>query len=148
VAQDAFRVEVCGLIERELDLQYSDFTSGNLGPHLDVNPIVPAFTGKATFISSLLEIIQPLAECTHAVFHARDDFQAVLPKEQLKDALLLFQQEDGTPLKKGFPVRLIVPNGHSDCLNVKSVVKIEFVKLKPDQEASFGFKNTVSLEEL
>lgn len=147
MAQDAFHVAVRGLVERELDLEYSDFTNGKLGPLLDVTPIVPTFTGNATSVSSLLEIIQPLAECTHAVFHASDDFQAVLPKADLQNAYLLFQQ-DGQPLKKGFPVRLLVPDGHSECLNVKSVVKIDFVKTEPEQKASFGFKNTVSPEEL
>lgn len=147
VAQDAFQVVVRGLVERELDLEYSDFISGKLGPLLDVTPIVPTFTGKATPVSSLIEIIQPFAESTHAVFHASDDFQAVLPKADLQNAYLLFQQED-LPLKKGFPVRLLVPDGHSECLNVKSVVKIEFVKTDPGQTAAFGFKNTVSPEEL
>lgn len=147
MAQDAFHVAVRGLVERELDLEYSDFISGKLGPLLDVTPIVPTFTGNATPVSSLLEIIQPLAESTHAVFHASDDFQAVLPKADLQNAYLLFQQED-KPLKKGFPVRLLVPDGHSECLNVKSVVKIEFVQTDPGQKAEFGFKNTVSPEEL
>ncbi|ASS75667.1 hypothetical protein CIG75_12150 [Tumebacillus algifaecis] len=147
MAKDAFQVVIRGLVTHEFDLEYSDFTSGKLGPHLEVTPIVPAFTGKATPISSLLEIIQPSVDYTHAVFHASDDFQAVLPKNELYSALLLFQQED-KPLKKGFPVRLLVPDGHSDCLNVKSVVKIEFIKTTAQQPAEFGFKNTVSPEEL
>lgn len=147
MSHEAFQVRVHGLVGRELDLEYSDFTSGKLGPHLDVNPIVSTFSGIATPVSSLLEIIQPLAESTHAIFHASDDFQAILPIEQLENALLLFSQEE-KPLKKGFPVRLLVPDGHSDCLNVKSVVSINFIRSEPHQKAEFGFANTVSPDDL
>jgi DMSO/TMAO reductase YedYZ molybdopterin-dependent catalytic subunit len=142
-----FRVQVCGLIGQEANLHYSDFLEGKLGPHLDVTSIVPTFAGIATPISSLLEMIGPAEEATHVVFHASDDFQATIPLGELGDALLLFQQ-DGKPLKKGFPVRLLVPNGSSECLNVKSVVKIEFVRQADLQEATFGFKNLVAPTEL
>lgn len=141
--QPEFQVQVRGAIHHATDLKYSDFVEGKLGPHLDVNPIVPQFSGIATPISSLFEMITPLQECTHIIFHASDEFQATIPLEEVGDALLLFQQ-DGHPLQKGFPVRLIVPNGASECLNVKSVVKIEFVQhMQPEQSATFGFKNLV-----
>ncbi|MCX7568495.1 molybdopterin-dependent oxidoreductase [Tumebacillus sp. DT12] len=143
-----FLVQVRGLVADERDLHYADFQDGALGPHMDVTPIVPTFSGIATPLSSLLEMCKPLTECTHAVFHASDEFQATVPVGDLGQALLLFQQ-DGEPLKKGFPVRLLVPDGSSDCLNVKSVVRIEFVKhTAPEQEATFGFKNMVSPAEL
>jgi DMSO/TMAO reductase YedYZ molybdopterin-dependent catalytic subunit len=142
-----FLVQVRGLVSHERDLHYADFVDGALGPHLDVSSIVPAFTGIVTPVSSLLEMCKPLPECTHVVFHALDDFQATLPLADLGQALLLFQQ-DGEPLKKGFPVRLLVPDGASDCLNVKSVVRIEFVQADPNQGATFGFKNLVSPSEL
>jgi DMSO/TMAO reductase YedYZ molybdopterin-dependent catalytic subunit len=143
-----FLVAVRGLVAAETDLQYSDFVNGKLGPHLEVTPIVPQFAGIATPFSSLLEMAAPKAESTHVIFHASDEFQATIPLPELRDALLLFQQDDA-PLKKGFPVRLIVPNGSSECLNVKSVVKIEFVRhAAPEQEATFGFKNLVPPSEL
>ncbi|MBL0388889.1 molybdopterin-dependent oxidoreductase [Tumebacillus sp. ITR2] len=143
-----FLVQVRGLVTREANLQYSDFTEGPLSPHLDVHPIVPQFTGIATPISSLFEMVSPLSESTHVIFHASDEFQATIPLEELQHALLLFQQDE-KPLKKGFPVRLIVPNGSSECLNVKSVVKIEFVHhTEPEEKATFGFKNLVAPTEL
>jgi len=143
-----FLVTVRGLVQRELDLQYSDFVEEKMGPHVEINPIVPTFDGIATPLTSLLEIIQPLESATHVIFHASDEFQATLPIAEARGSYLLFRQ-DGSPLKKGFPVRVIVPNGSSECLNVKSVVNIEFVSLeKPEQEATYGFKNTVSAEEL
>ncbi|WP_052036292.1 molybdopterin-dependent oxidoreductase [Tumebacillus flagellatus] len=143
-----FLVQVRGLVTREADLQYSDFTEGVLGPQLDVNPIVPQFSGKGTPFSSLLEMVKPLSECTHVIFHASDEFQATIPLSELDSALLLFQQDD-KQLKKGFPVRLLVPDGSSECLNVKSVVKIEFVAHRePGEQATFGFKNLVKPSEL
>ena len=82
------------------------------------------------------------------IFHASDEFQATIPLDQLGDALLLFQQDE-QPLKKGFPVRLLVPNGSSECLNVKSVVKIECAEGdRGDEQATFGFKNLVKPSEL
>lgn len=147
-SSDKFQVQVTGLVENERVLQYSDFTSGLLGPHLDVTPIVPAFSGIATPVTSLFEITKPLSACTHVIFHASDEFQATIPLDQLGDALLLFQQDD-QPLKKGFPVRLLVPDGSSECLNVKSVVKIECVQGdRQDEQATFGFKNLVKPSEL
>jgi DMSO/TMAO reductase YedYZ molybdopterin-dependent catalytic subunit len=143
-----FLIKVSGLVEQETDLQYEDFEKGTLGPHLDAHLIVPIFTGKAIPFSSFIERIRPLNACTHVVFHASDEFQAVIPLQELQDALLLFQQPDGQKLKKGFPVRLIVPNGSSDCLNVKSVVHIEFIRREEDTPASFGFKNLVDPREL
>ncbi|HEU4962387.1 MAG TPA: molybdopterin-dependent oxidoreductase [Bacilli bacterium] len=144
-----FLVQVRGLVERDIDLHDSDFFAGKVGPAVDVTPIVPTFSGKATPISSVLETIRVKEEATHVIFHASDEFQATLPREELTNALLLFQQENGEPLRKGFPVRLLVPNGKSDCLNVKSVVKMEFVRLDdPKRESTFGFKNVVPAQEL
>lgn len=143
-----FLVTVRGLVQRELDLQYADFVEEKIGPHVEIKPIVPTFVGIATPFASLLEITQPMVSATHVIFHASDEFQATLPIAEAKGSYLLFQQ-DGNPLRKGFPVRVIVPNGSSECLNVKSVVNIEFVSLeKAEQEATYGFKNTVSAEEL
>lgn len=80
---------------------------------------------------------------------AADEFQAEIPWSQLDQACLLFAQEDGAPLKKGFPIRLYVPDGSSECLNVKSVVHIHFVYDGPlIDEASYGFKNTITPEQL
>lgn len=144
-----FNVHIHGLVNRPLSLSYSDFTEGKLGELVKAETIVPAFEGFATRVPALLELVSPLPDCTHVVFHASDEFQATLPLGDLKEALLLFQQESGAPLKKGFPVRLLVPNGSSDCLNVKSVVEIDFVKHpQPEEEATFGFKNIVSAEQL
>lgn len=142
-----FLVEVRGLVDRETDLQYADLAEGRTGPILDVTPIVPTFSGNAIRFTSLLETIRPQKDATHVIFHASDEFQATLTLTELDGALLLFQQ-DGQPLQKGFPVRLLVPNGWSDCLNVKSVVKIEFVQAAPEQKSTFGFKNVVPVKEL
>ncbi|WP_019536740.1 hypothetical protein [Paenibacillus ginsengihumi] len=81
---------------------------------------------------------------------AADEFQASIPWGELDKALLLYAQADGSPLVKGHPLRLYVPGGSSECLNVKSVVALRLLydESVREQEATYGFKNTVSLDEL
>ncbi|NEW07801.1 molybdopterin-dependent oxidoreductase [Paenibacillus sp. SYP-B3998] len=87
-------------------------------------------------------------EPTHVMVEAMDEFQAMLPWSQVKQALFLYAQE-GQALKKGYPIRLYVPDGSSECLNVKGVVKIWFLHdVTLGEEATYGFKNTVSLKDL
>ncbi|AFH60566.1 hypothetical protein ACVNS2_07780 [Paenibacillus caseinilyticus] len=80
---------------------------------------------------------------------AADEFEASVPWAQLERALLLYRQEDGQPLKKGYPLRLYVPDGSSDCLNVKSVVQIRFLyEGDPQEGADYGFRNEISPDQL
>ncbi|MBW5447786.1 hypothetical protein GE107_17160 [Cohnella sp. CFH 77786] len=81
---------------------------------------------------------------THLIVKAADEFEAVVPWDQLKGAFFLFSQ-DGAPLAKGGPLRLYVPDGTSACLNVKSVTDIRFAA-DPGRgnEASYGFRNEIS----
>lgn len=95
---------------------------------------------------------QGLAEAapypTHLKVEAADTFEALIPWAQLRDAAFQFAQE-GRPLAKGGPIRLYAPNGSSECLNVKSVVVCRFLRLEQEQEeASYGFKNTFSPQEM
>ncbi|MNI19384.1 hypothetical protein D3C73_728200 [compost metagenome] len=85
---------------------------------------------------------------THLKVEAVDEFQAVIPWDELDQALFLYAQA-GAKLAKGYPIRLYVPDGSSECLNVKSVVKLWFLHDSgAAKEASYGFKNTISLEEI
>ncbi|TYP71198.1 hypothetical protein [Paenibacillus methanolicus] len=85
---------------------------------------------------------------THLKVEAADTFEALIPWAQLQDAAFQFAQ-DGKPLAKGGPIRLYAPNGSSECLNVKSVVVCRFLRLEQEQdEASYGFKNTFSPQEM
>lgn len=87
---------------------------------------------------------------THLMVEAADTFEATIPWEQLGQAAVLYALE-GEPLAKAGPIRLYVPNGSSKCLNVKSIVKIKLVRRAAageQEEASYGFKNTFSAEEL
>ncbi|MCZ8518409.1 MULTISPECIES: molybdopterin-binding protein [Paenibacillus] len=80
---------------------------------------------------------------------AADEFEAAVPWAQLDRALLLYRQEDGQPLRKGFPLRLYVPDGSSECLNVKSVVEIRFRYEGDAQDgADYGFRNKISPDQL
>ncbi|MFC4776349.1 hypothetical protein ACFO9Q_06135 [Paenibacillus sp. GCM10023252] len=89
---------------------------------------------------------------TQLLLEAADTFEAAIPWEELKEAAILFaEDESGMPLSKNGPIRLYVPNGSSKCLNVKSVVKLTFSFSEPSggvQEASYGFKNHFSLSDL
>ncbi|MCY9661226.1 hypothetical protein P5G65_25905 [Paenibacillus chondroitinus] len=91
---------------------------------------------------------QAESEPTHVKVEAVDEFQALMSWSEVDSALILYAQDD-EPLKKGYPIRLYVPDGSSECLNVKSVVHIWFLHdAKLGQEATFGFKNKVTLDEL
>lgn len=80
---------------------------------------------------------------------AKDTFEAQIPWSQLADAALGIADDDGGPLSRGGPVRLYVPSGSSDCLHVKQLVLLQFVQTSlPDEEASYGFKNVFSPEDL
>ncbi|MDR6552966.1 hypothetical protein [Paenibacillus qinlingensis] len=87
-------------------------------------------------------------EPTHVRVEAVDEFQALIPWIQVDQAAFLYEQE-GLPLKKGYPIRLYVPDGSSECLNVKSIVKVWFLNEPAlGDEATYGFKNKVSLDDL
>ncbi|NHN31601.1 hypothetical protein [Paenibacillus agricola] len=86
-------------------------------------------------------------EPSQLTVEAADEFQATIPWDELGEAVFLFKQE-GKPLVKGFPIRLYVPNGSSECLNVKSVVQIRFSYNEIHKEATYGFKNHIALEDL
>ncbi|NOV01303.1 hypothetical protein [Paenibacillus planticolens] len=87
-------------------------------------------------------------EPTHLKVEAVDEFQALMTWAEADSAVFLYAQ-DGEPLKKGYPIRLYVPDGSSECLNVKSVVKIWFLHdAALGEKAAFGFKNKVTLDEL
>ncbi|UUZ80613.1 hypothetical protein LJK88_38115 [Paenibacillus sp. P26] len=86
---------------------------------------------------------------THIEVEAADEFQARVPWDQLGRALILYAQENGEPLRKGYPIRLYVPDGSSECLNVKSVVRLSLLyDGEAGMEAAYGYKNTVSPDEL
>lgn len=85
---------------------------------------------------------------THMLVEAMDQFQATIPWDQLDQAVLLYSQND-LPLEKGYPIRLYVPDGTSNCLNVKSIVRVDFIQDEElSVEAVFGFKNKISTDEL
>ncbi|WP_256256395.1 hypothetical protein [Paenibacillus sp. BC26] len=85
---------------------------------------------------------------THLKVEAVDTFEALIPWEQLKDAAVQYAI-DGAPLPKGGPIRLYVPHGSSECLNVKSVVVCKFIHDQEKRgEVSYGFKQTFSAEEM
>ncbi|WP_020615970.1 hypothetical protein [Paenibacillus daejeonensis] len=80
---------------------------------------------------------------------AQDTFEAQIPWSQLADAALGIADDDGSPLSRGGPVRLYVPSGSSDCLHVKQLVLLQFAHTSlPNDEATYGFKNVFSPDEL
>lgn len=126
----------------------------NLAPSdIAIEQRVPGVFGRAFELKSWYRAwrsrrqTEQSAEPKRMTVEAVDEFQAVIPWDQLDQAVFLYEQ-DGQPLKKGFPIRLYVPDGSSECLNVKSVVKIRFEYGSSPEEATYGFKNVVTLDEL
>ncbi|PWW01158.1 hypothetical protein DFQ01_11048 [Paenibacillus cellulosilyticus] len=90
-----------------------------------------------------------LSPPTHLKLYAADSFEAIIPWEQLRDAAVLFAEEDGSPLTQAGPIRFYVPNGTSKCLNVKNVVRVVIsTEELPSDEAAYGFKQQWSADEL
>lgn len=92
--------------------------------------------------------ITDLVEPTHLRVLAIDEFTALIPWAQLDQAAFQYAIL-GEKLSKGYPIRLYVPNGSSECLNVKSIVQVELL-YEPElgEEATYGFKNQIKPEEM
>ncbi len=93
---------------------------------------------------------EQLRDPSHLKVEAADEFQAVIPWADLDRAALLYRL-NGEPIRKGYPLRLFVPDGRSKCLNVKGVVRFYFVSDRDGslgKEAVFGFRNKLSAEDL
>jgi hypothetical protein len=116
--------------------------AGLAGEVFPVSDRVPGIEGEGIDVLAWYRALaEACPEPTHLVATAGDRFEATVPREQLKDAL--FQVS-----KEGY-LRLYVPNGTSACLNVKNVVSLLFAcDEKKGTEASFGFKNNISPDEL
>jgi len=92
--------------------------------------------------------ITDLSKPTHLRVVAIDEFTALIPWGQLNQAAMQFAI-NGEKLSKGYPIRLYVPNGSSDCLNVKGVVRVELLyDSKLGNDATYGFKNEIKLEDM
>jgi hypothetical protein len=121
---------------------------------VNINERVPEVDGKAIDLFSWYaawlkarKIVQHTPP-THLSVEAADEFCATIAWAELQQAALLYEQ-DGMPLVKGFPIRLYVPDGSSACLNVKSVVKLQFIhQADLEPTATYGFKNKITIDEL
>jgi hypothetical protein len=121
---------------------------------VNLNDRVPGIEGKAIDFLSWYESWvkaynqESLEPPTHLRVEAADEFSAIIPWSELQWAVLLYEQE-GLPLKKGYPLRLYVPDGSSACLNVKSIVKLQFIhQTDLGTNATYGFINKVTAHDL
>ncbi|PZE21442.1 molybdopterin-dependent oxidoreductase [Paenibacillus xerothermodurans] len=122
--------------------------------HVDLDERVPGAEGKAFDLKAWYRawrnergVPSAAVEPTHMTVEAADEFRATIPWNQLDQAVFLYEQ-NGSSLEKGYPIRLYVPDGSSECLNVKSVIHIHFGYHEVPEKAAYGFKNQVSVEEL
>jgi hypothetical protein len=144
--------------------------------HLDISQRVEGARGRAFdlltwFAAFQLRHLQdlPAGTPTHLQVNAADEFQAVIPWEQLKEAAIKYAEEEGPagtapadsranatigepsahiPIADT-PLRLYVPHGSSECLNVKRVIRITFLyEPERDESATYGFRNVVSVQDL
>jgi hypothetical protein len=142
-------------IEKEIMHKLSVVEMLAMNPTIvNINQRVPGIEGKAIDLFSWYDSwakanhVTPLEHPTHLSVEAADEFCATMAWSELQQAALLYEQ-DGQPLLKGFPLRLYVPDGSSACLNVKSIVKLEFIHQSDlDREATYGFKNKIKLDDL
>ncbi|GFN30857.1 hypothetical protein [Paenibacillus xylaniclasticus] len=128
------------------------------GTVFPIDERVPGAVGYAfdwaTWFDEWLHLITHTSQCTlapatHLKLYAADSFEAVIPWPQLKDAAVLYANEEELPLEAAGPIRFYVPNGTSKCLNVKNVVRI-VVCVNDDSvtEAAYGFKSQFSPDDL
>ncbi|MFC4075303.1 molybdopterin-dependent oxidoreductase [Salinithrix halophila] len=145
-----WRVKVVGAVESPYELTEEIANRMNDG---SVRPEerVPGVDGKAVSLKAVLGYAVLTRGATHVRFIAADEFQADIPLKELEQAFFLYQRQEGRPLERGGPLRLYVPDGSSNCLNVKSVTEVQVVareKEDADRSASFGFRQTLSPDTL
>jgi hypothetical protein len=140
--------------EQSLVVEYTAEEWTRTAPvHFDISERVEGASGQAFdfmawfehFRAEKKEAIGP--QPTHLQAEAADEFQAIVPWEQLGKAAILYAQEGKPQSASG--VRLYVPDGSSECLNVKNVVCLRFRHM-PEQagEAAYGFKNVIQAEKM
>jgi len=93
---------------------------------IPVDDYVPRKQAEAVSLKDLLQRYSISPDYSHAIFTAEDGFLQKIARQELDRAFFVFKQK-GEPLTKGFPVRLYIPENESDCLNVKSVVRIQLL---------------------
>jgi DMSO/TMAO reductase YedYZ molybdopterin-dependent catalytic subunit len=121
-----WRLQITGLnLHQPIDCRIEDLEQW-ADPHIPVEKYVPQKEGEAVLLNKVITELSLQGAYTHAKFKAEDGYSQLVAIEDLASAFLLFKQ-GGKPLSKGFPVRLYVPAGNTDCLNVKSVVEIELI---------------------
>ncbi|RKD27009.1 hypothetical protein BEP19_00075 [Ammoniphilus oxalaticus] len=89
---------------------------------IPVEEYVPGKQAEAVYVKDILRQHALLEGFSRAVFTAEDGFKQKASKEELDQAFFVFKQ-NGEPMNAG--ARLYVPDGRSDCLNVKSVIQIQ-----------------------
>jgi hypothetical protein len=117
-----------GLAKSDLRFRLSDLVQLPMR-FANLAQLGPGLTGSGFLVSSLYGSIKGAnAKAPEGIrVDAADGFYAVIPWTECQAAFFQHASEDGMVLKKGGPLRLYVPNGSSECLNVKSVVCIEFL---------------------
>ncbi|MGG1519669.1 hypothetical protein ABE504_29980 [Paenibacillus oryzisoli] len=149
-------------MQKELCIEVADIRKGTAsftvqemaamtGEQIALEERVPGVSGEAFGLKAWYRSwrqSEPGQEPTHVRVEAVDEFQAQLPWAEADLAVFLYAQ-DGEPIKKGYPMRLYVPDGSSECLNVKSIVKVWFLQdASLEAEATYGFKNRVTLSDM
>lgn len=130
-----------GLSSSDLKFKVSDLIQLPLR-FVDLAQFGSNLVGSGFLVSSLYKSIKGAASDLPKGLRveAVDGFYAVIPWDECETAIFQHADENGCLLENSGPLRLFVPNGSSECLNVKSVVSIEFL----DTEiTSAGFGNII-----
>lgn len=125
---DSQTITLKGLAKSDLKFQIRDLLQLPLR-FVNLAQFKLGLTGSGFLVSSLYESIKGTnAQMPQGIrVEAVDGFYAVIPWEECQTAFFQHADENGSMLEKGGPLRLFVPNGSSECLNVKSVVYVEFL---------------------
>jgi DMSO/TMAO reductase YedYZ molybdopterin-dependent catalytic subunit len=135
-------LRVDGLVEEPLTLDFAQLTALTrqdqiMDFHCVEGWSVPDVPWNGIHLSTLFEIVRPLASATHVTFHTMGDrYNESLPLSvALEPHTILGYGVDGStlPLSHGFPVRLVVPRLFA-YKSAKYVTRIEL-----DDKAVDGF---------
>lgn len=138
VVLNGWKLDVHGLVDRELVLAYADLASLPQASEIVTlecvsNPVGGRLMSTGRFegprLVDLLARASPKQAARHVVFRADDGYAESIPLDQLRPEMLVALTLNGTPLpnKHGFPARILIP-GRYGMKGPKWLESIELVE--------------------
>lgn len=123
----SFLLKVDGAVNKNLELTYNDLEKIPGAFRVsDISKFGDRWRGAGVSLKPVLDMASPSKNATHVTFHAEGDFAASIPLREAEKGILIYKLDNGSLERKfGGPVRFVVPEGTSECNNVKSLIRIE-----------------------